>query len=208
MQVWTTLGQKGGSGKTTLATNLAVAAELAGQSVLLIDTDPQRSAADWGDSRESDQPGVLAASADRLVDLIRRAERAEADLVIVDAAPHAEKAAADCAAVADLVFMPTKPTLVELRTARATRDIAAATQTPLVSILLGIAPRGPVADQAQAALEALGIDVAPVRWGYRTAYQRAFAMSLGVLELSASAAGPAWREVDTLFDWINGGRNG
>ena len=51
MKVLAVLSQKGGVGKTTLATSLAVAAETAGKSVALIDLDPQATASFWHDTR-------------------------------------------------------------------------------------------------------------------------------------------------------------
>ena len=42
------VSQKGGSGKTTLTVNLAAAAEAVGQIALIIDTDPQATASQWG----------------------------------------------------------------------------------------------------------------------------------------------------------------
>jgi cellulose biosynthesis protein BcsQ len=44
-------GEKGGTGKTAFATNLAVCLAIAGQRVLLWDADPQRSAIDWYNAR-------------------------------------------------------------------------------------------------------------------------------------------------------------
>lgn len=41
------LNQKGGAGKTTIATNLARALQTINQRVLLVDSDPQGSARDW-----------------------------------------------------------------------------------------------------------------------------------------------------------------
>ena len=48
-------GEKGGTGKTTIATNLAAKRALAGRDVLLIDTDAQGSANDWAQSRDESE---------------------------------------------------------------------------------------------------------------------------------------------------------
>ena len=46
-------GIKGGSGKTTLSTNICVLQSLSGKRVLLVDADEQKSASDWAEHRES-----------------------------------------------------------------------------------------------------------------------------------------------------------
>lgn len=48
MQVIAVLNQKGGNGKTTVATHLVRALQLDGADVLLVDSDPQGSARDLG----------------------------------------------------------------------------------------------------------------------------------------------------------------
>ena len=51
MKTLASLPRKGGTEKTTLATNLAVA-EIVGQATVLLDLDPQSSAAKCEDRRE------------------------------------------------------------------------------------------------------------------------------------------------------------
>ncbi|MFM2006200.1 MAG: hypothetical protein RLZZ09_1855, partial [Pseudomonadota bacterium] len=66
MKILSILSQKGGTGKTTLAINLAVtAARLFDGRVTLIDLDPQASAANWRDSRTEPSPDVVSAQANR-----------------------------------------------------------------------------------------------------------------------------------------------
>jgi chromosome partitioning protein len=45
-------GEKGGVGKTTLATHLAVARKAAGRTVMLVDADSQGTASTWADARK------------------------------------------------------------------------------------------------------------------------------------------------------------
>jgi chromosome partitioning protein len=52
MRTVTLLSQKGGSGKTTLSINLAIAGALHDKSVVIIDLDPQQSAARWARLRQ------------------------------------------------------------------------------------------------------------------------------------------------------------
>ena len=66
MKVLSIVSQKGGTGKTTLATHLSVEAERHGHTTALIDLDPQASAAKWGDHRESESPAVVATPTSRL----------------------------------------------------------------------------------------------------------------------------------------------
>lgn len=84
MQTLAMVAQKGGTGKTTLALSLAVAAEAAGRSVLVIDLDPQASACRWGDRRSAETPAVMDAQPARLAAALAKAAQAGVDLAIVD----------------------------------------------------------------------------------------------------------------------------
>ena len=61
MKTLAILSRKGGTGKTTIAVHLSVAAEQAGRTTALIDLDPQASAVSWSDKREMDTPVVISA---------------------------------------------------------------------------------------------------------------------------------------------------
>ena len=60
MKTLAIISQKGGVGKTTLATALAVAAERDGKNAAIFDLDPQASATFWKDTRPAESPAVAA----------------------------------------------------------------------------------------------------------------------------------------------------
>jgi len=107
MKVIAVLNQKGGSGKTTIATHLARALQLDGADVLLVDSDPQGSARDWAAVRE-DQPltvvGIDRPTIDR--DLKNVARK---DFVVIDGAPQAADLAVSAIKAANFVLIPVQP---------------------------------------------------------------------------------------------------
>lgn len=107
MQVIAVLNQKGGAGKTTIATHLARALQLDGADVLLVDSDPQGSARDWSAVRE-DQP-VPVVGIDRPT--IERDLRSVArkDFVVIDGAPQAHDLAVSAIKAANLILIPVQP---------------------------------------------------------------------------------------------------
>lgn len=107
MYVIAVLNQKGGSGKTTVATHLARALQLEGAGVLLVDSDPQGSARDWAAVRE-DQP-VIVVGIDRPTidrDLKKIAHK---DFVVIDGAPQAHDLTVSAIKAADFVLIPVQP---------------------------------------------------------------------------------------------------
>ena len=66
------ISQKGGSGKTTLGVHLAVCAELNGKNTVIIDLDPQASAATWKRSRKDETPDVLEAQLNAMMISVSR----------------------------------------------------------------------------------------------------------------------------------------
>lgn len=107
-QIIAVLNQKGGSGKTTLATHLAHALKLAEANVLLVDSDPQGSARDWNEANRGQLLPVVGLDRETLpTDL--KAISGGYDFVVIDGAPQIAKLAAAAVKSADLVLIPVQP---------------------------------------------------------------------------------------------------
>ncbi|MHC5778687.1 AAA family ATPase [Nostoc sp.] len=117
------VARKGGTGKTTLAVNLGVAAFLNKKQVALIDLDPQGSLSSWGDSREDESPAVVSAQVSRLTHILEAAEKNNADISIIDTAANAESTALAAIRCADLILIPTRPAIFDLRAIQDTADL-------------------------------------------------------------------------------------
>jgi chromosome partitioning protein len=193
--------QKGGTGKTTTALNLAVAASRASQAVVVIDLDPQASAAGWKDTRPGDNPVVVSVAPARLSQALQAAEEGEADLVLIDTAPHAESAALAAAKAADLILIPCRPGILDLRAIGTTADVAKLAGKPAFVVLNAMPPGATrlVAD-AQAAVAVHGLDVAPVVIQQRAAFGHA--LTAGQTAQEYEPNGKAAEEIGELYRWL------
>ncbi len=110
---------KGGAGKTTCSVHLAEAAEVAGIKALVVDSDPQQSAASWyGEAQEAGAPlrsSCLEAPTKELAHLVSdRAVRLKPGLIVIDSPNRDLDILRAALQVADLVVIPTAPTTMEL----------------------------------------------------------------------------------------------
>ena len=201
MKTITLLSQKGGAGKTTLALHLAVAAALDSKQVAVIDLDPQASATHWGDSRADESPVVVSAQAARLTKVLSTAREHGATLGIIDTAPHSERDALTAARASDLVIIPCRSSVLDLRAISSTVDLAKLAGKPGVIVLNACPPRGTLADEANAAVATYEFSVAPVRVGQRAAYVHALTAGQTVQEYEPK--GKAAEEITQLYRWIS-----
>ncbi len=102
------LNQKGGSGKTTLATNLARRLVLDGTRCLLVDSDPQGSARDWNAANNGDCVPVIGLDR-RTLDRDLGAVKGTHDWIVIDGAPQLAELAVAAAKVAQVVLIPVQP---------------------------------------------------------------------------------------------------
>lgn len=108
MKVIAVLNQKGGSGKTTIATHLARALQLDGADVLLVDSDPQGSARDWAAVRD-DQPLTVVGIDRPTIDRDLKNVASKMDFAVIDGAPRASDMAVSAIKAADFVLIPVQP---------------------------------------------------------------------------------------------------
>ena len=109
MRILAVLNEKGGTGKSTVATNLATALHREGRRVVLLDCDPQGTARDWRDASPegADLPPVLGV--DRPQMLASSLAGVNADIAIIDSPAKAEAMAAAIVRVAHAALLVIQP---------------------------------------------------------------------------------------------------
>jgi chromosome partitioning protein len=205
MKVLGLLSRKGGSGKTTLAIHLAVAAQAAGRRVLLIDADPQASASSWWKARAAATLEMESATPDQLRGLLETARKQDIDLAVIDTRPSVEADAIQVAALSDFVLIPTRPAILDLRAILATLDIVKGSSIRAALVLNACqAPRGTgdasATSDARNALKAFGVPVAPMTIIQRAALSHALVGGLTASE--TDPGGKAGKEIRALWRFV------
>jgi chromosome partitioning protein len=201
MKIVAVIGQKGGTGKTTTAENLAVVAAMQGATVALIDLDSQPTATTWGDRREGENPAVVSAQVARLRQVLEAAKSQKTSLVVLDTPPRTSEAMLEAAKVADLVLVPVRPLINDMETLPALRQVVTFAGSPPAFVLInGAGVQGNRHLEAQAAAEAMGFQVCPVVLHQRNAYGDAPGAGKGVTEYEPD--GKAAQEIQALYGFV------
>jgi chromosome partitioning protein len=162
MEILTIASQKGGAGKTTLTAHLAVEAERRRQGpVVVIDTDPQGSLADWWNQRRAETPRFAAVEVSRLASAMDELRGQRVGLVIIDTPPAFLPIIRATIQVADLVLVPARPSPHDLRAVGVVVEMAEQSKRPFCFVVNGATPRTTIALEAVQALAQHG-PVAPV----------------------------------------------
>ncbi len=199
------ISQKGGAGKTTLSTHLAVEAETRGMQTALFDLDPQSSASSWSDKRGTGTPVVVSAHAARLPALLKEAEAQHADLVIIDSAPNADSASLEAARAADLILIPCRPAAFDLQAIGTTLSLASLAKKKAFVLLNAVPVQGRTGEEARKALESRGVSVAGSCIHHLVAFSHSVNDGRTAQELDPKSR--AASEIRALFDWITAAAN-
>jgi len=195
---------KGGSGKTTVATHLALAAHLRGVATLLVDIDPQHSAQDVLGAREGPGPHCVASSGPKLLSAQFAAVGLKKDLLIIDTPAGAVEDVSEAVVLADLSVLVVRPTLLDLaglvRTFTLVRRLGKA-----AAVVVNQAPvpregvEAPLVKRALRGLDYMHAPVAPVILRSRSIYQTALERGRSAEETPDRAAA---KEMADLWAFI------
>lgn len=121
MFVISVLNQKGGSGKTTIATHLAKSLQLKGKDVLLVDSDPQGSARDWAAVKEDQSISVVGIDRPTIDRDLKNI--ANKDFIVIDGSPQAHDLAVSAIKASDFILIPVQPSPYDIWATAALVDL-------------------------------------------------------------------------------------
>ncbi|TDK42151.1 ParA family partition ATPase [Antarcticimicrobium luteum] len=209
--VITVAQQKGGSGKTTLAVNLAVGFARAGRSVALMDTDPQGSAGRWFMTRlealDSGAGGALAAtpeinfstaSAWGVSYELRKLSQSH-DIVIIDTPPKADSDLRPALRASDLVLVPVASSHLDLWAVEMVLYLAGREEVPAMIVMTRARPGTRLAADVAGKAAELDAEVAVTTMANRVTYAETLGQGRAALE---APKGPAHDEVTRLVQEV------
>jgi chromosome partitioning protein len=198
--------QKGGSGKTTLAIGLALAAIQAGHTVRLIETDPQGTLSNWQGRRPYADPLVEPIySAGDIEPRLQSLDSSGVTLTIIDTAGGLSAATTAAIRYADLCLIPARPSVADIEATAPTLNLARTWHTPFAFVLNQTPIRGQRVSNAAIVLgDELSNDISDVvAQPYivmRNDHQDALGLGLAVIEYAPT--GKSADEVRGLWLWV------
>lgn len=206
-------GIKGGSGKSTVATNLAVMRSLAGADVLLVDADDQETSTDFTALRNERMSKGAGYTSIKLTGPAVRTETLRLEPkysdIIIDTGGRDTTSQRAALAVADAVLIPFVPRSFDVWTLERVSIVvnemrAANPDLRAIAFLNRSDPRGSDNHEAAAEIaETEGLEFVETPIGTRKAFANAGASGLSVIELRPEDY-KASREIRALYGYLFG----
>ena len=201
---------KGGVGKSTLASHLALWAHDLGIQTALIDTDKQRSSSQWISEAE---PGITVRIATTPEECLKEAQelRLSHDLIVGDGPAGLDDVSRTLLILADLAILPLTPSILDLRSVQQATDVLKFAQginggRPEGRIVLNrVKTRDSISKELVEAAKTLGVKVASTVIRDLQAYRDAAGQATSVSRLGKKGKSAA-EEVDALFRELLGSK--
>lgn len=205
-------GEKGGTGKTTVATNIAAMRALKGHDVLLIDTDKQGSASAWSDIRDLKIQGV------RIPNIQKFGTHLPADVqdlktryqdIIIDAGGRDSVELRGAMTIADKMYIPVQASQFDIWTLSIINNLVAQAKgfnpNLLPQVLINRAATNPAINEINEAKEVIedfeNLYLSPYVLKERISYRKAAKSGLSIIELSKPDL-KAISEITALYEDI------
>jgi chromosome partitioning protein len=204
------LNAKGGCGKSTLATNVAVYFAQDGQQVCIADYDPQRSSLDWLAQRPADLPAISGVAA---FDEGLRSVPRNTDVLIIDAPARVHGTELnELVRRAETILVPVLPSSIDMKACNhfmaELLEIGKVSrkQARLAVIANRVREYTLIYEELDEYLKKLKV---PYLGALREAqnYVRAYSRGMGVLELPEYLAWPDWKQWKPIGEWLGSKRS-
>jgi len=181
--------QKGGSGKTTIAANLAVAFLRGGSSVALLDTDPQGSLGRWFMARRDNGDDTLGFSTASAWGVSYECDKLKRsfDYVLIDTPPKVGADLRPALREANLVLVPVAASQVDVWATESVLDLARRERREALIVVNRAKAGTRVLDDVGKALDAMDARRMTTMLGSRVAYAETLGQGRGVLERGKGA---------------------
>jgi chromosome partitioning protein len=204
------LNAKGGCGKSTLSTNVAVFFAQGGHQVCIADYDPQRSSLDWLAQRPGDLPPISGVPA--YEEGLRSVPRST-DVLVIDAPARVHGLELnELVRRAETIIVPVLPSSVDMKAcAHFMAELleigkVSRKQARLGLIANRVREHTLIYEELDQYLSKLKV---PYLGCLREAqnYVRAYARGMGVLELPEYLASPDWKQWEPIGEWLGSKRS-
>jgi chromosome partitioning protein len=181
--------QKGGAGKSTLASSVAVAAHKAGERVFICDLDPLQSLVKWSKARKSCDIPVNYIPPEKLARAMAQLAAEGVTLAIIDTPGADSERSEQAIRAADLCLVPARPNALDIWASEVTLARVKANKKAFAFVLNQCPPSQQSArvERGASALQEMGALIAPLI-STRVDYQEAVRLGLGVGEFNPKGA--------------------
>jgi chromosome partitioning protein len=204
------LNAKGGCGKSTLATNVAVYFAREGHEVCIADYDPQRSSLDWLEARPADLPKITGVPAHE--EGLRNVARST-EILVIDAPARVHGTELnELVRRAETILVPVLPSTIDIKacghfmTELLDLGKVSRKQARLAVVANRVREYTLIFEELDQYLTKLKV---PYLASLREAqnYVRAYARGMGVLELPEYLAWPDWKQWEPIMEWLGSKRS-